>query len=143
MLSPRYEKIVTCMTDSGLFITTTHTAAEFSLHTVAVSAESVTVGTENMNSSTHGARVMWRTTIPPECVASVSVEFRTSSRGSVVATNSTTNKSQTELIQTGLQHGRIYYINVILTGNIPDSGHATLRSRQEQVCIAGKTPLKM
>ena len=138
MLSPRYEKIVTCMTESGLFITTTHTAAEFSLHTVAVSAESVTVGTESMNSSTHGARVMWRTTVPPECVTSVSVEFRTSSRGPVVVTNSTTNRSQTELIQTGLQHAGIYYINVILTGDIPDSVHATLRSRQEQVCIGGK-----
>ena len=103
-----------------------------------MSAESVTVRTENMNSSTHVARVMWRTAVPPECVTSVSVEFRTSSRGPVVATYSTTNRSQTELIQTGLQHARIYYINVILTGDIPDSVRPTLRSRQEEVCIGGK-----
>ena len=138
MLSLRYEKIVTCMTDSILLTTTSHTAARFSLHTVTVSAESVTVGTESINSSTRGARVTWRTTIPPECVASVSVEFRTSSRGPVVATNSTTNRSQTELIQTGLQHAIIYYINVILTGDIPDSVRPTLRSKQERVCIGGK-----
>ena len=103
-----------------------------------MSAESVTLGTESMNSSTYGARVTWRTTVPPECVTSVSVEFRTSSHGPVVATYSTTNRSQTELIQTGLQHARIYYINVILTGDIPGGVHGTLRSRQEQVCIGGK-----
>ena len=141
LLPLRYEKIVTCMTDSVLLTTTTHTAAHFSLYTVAVSAESVAVGTENMNSSTHGARVTWNTTIPPECVTSVTVEFRTSSHGPVVTTNSTTNRSQTELIQTGLQRAIIYYINVILyfnTGDIPDGVRPTLRSRQEQVCIGGK-----
>ena len=107
-----------------------------------MSAESVTAGTESMNSSTRGARVTWRTTIPPECVASVSVEFRTSSRGPVVATNSTTNRSQTELIQTGLQHATNYFVNVILTGEISNGFRPTLRSRQEQVCIGGKHYLK-
>ena len=104
-----------------------------------MSAESVAVGTENMNSSTHGARVTWRTTIPPECVTSVTVEFRTSSRGPVVATNSTTNRSQTELIQTGLQRAMNYFITLILTGQVSNGVHPTLRSRQEQVCIGGKS----
>jgi len=42
-------------------------AAEFSLLTVTVSSESV-------DGSTPGARVNWSTTVPPECVASVTVE---------------------------------------------------------------------
>ena len=140
MLHLRYEKIVTCMTDSVLLITTihNHTAGQFSLHTVTVSAESVTVGTESMNSSTYGARVTWRTTVPPECVTSVSVEFRASSRGPVVATNSTTNRSQTELIQTGLQRAVNYFVTVTLTGEISNGFRPTLRSRQEQVCVGGK-----
>jgi len=62
-----------------------YTAADFSLRTVTVSAESV-------DGSTPGARVTWSTAAPPECVASVTVEFRTSSSGSVVRSY-TTNSS--------------------------------------------------
>ena len=69
-------------------------AADFSLHTVTVSAESV-------DGSTPGARVTWSTTVPPECVASVTVEFRISISGSVVRSYTTTSTSQTEVIQTG------------------------------------------
>ena len=140
MLSLRYEKIVTCMTDCRLlsYHYFTYTAAQFSLSTVTVSAESVAVGTDSMNRSTHGARVTWSTEIPPECVASVTVEFRTESRGRVVATNSTyTTRSQTELIQTGLQHAINYY-TLIVTGNISGDVRPTLRTRQKQVCIGGK-----
>jgi len=50
-----------------------------------------------------GARVTWNTTVPPECVASVTVEFKTSISGSVVRSYTTTNTSETEIIQTGLQ----------------------------------------
>ena len=96
MLHLRYEKIVTCMTDSILLITTSHTAGQFSLHTVIVSAESV-------SGSTPGVRVTWSTTAPLECVKSVRVDFRTSRHGSVVATYTTTNTSETEILQTGLQ----------------------------------------
>ena len=115
-----------------------YTAAQFSVSTVTVSAESVAVGTDSMNRSTHGARVTWNTEIPLECVSSVTVEFRTESRGPVVASISTTTRSQAELIQTGLQRGINYY-TLIVTGNISGGvRRPTLRSRQEQVCIGGK-----
>jgi len=95
-------------------LTTTHAfiAADFSLHTVTVSAESV-------DGSTPGARVTWSTTVPPECVASVTVEFRNGSShsgGSVVRSYTTTNTSQTEVIQTGLQCFAFYYIRVVVAG---------------------------
>ena len=73
-----------------------HAVTQFHFRDVTVSAEAV-VG------STPGVRVTWSTTVPPECVASVRVEFRTSRHGPVVATYTTTNTSQTEVIQTGLQ----------------------------------------
>ena len=73
---------------------------------------------ESVGGSTPGVRVTWNTTVPPECVASVRVEFRTSSRmnGPVVATYTTTNTSQTEIIQTGLLCGTNYYTRVVVTG---------------------------
>ena len=79
-----------------------HAAAQFHFYDVTVSAESV-------GGSTPGVRVTWNTRVPPECVTSVRVEFRTSSRGPAVATNTTTNTSQTEIIQTGLQCATRYY----------------------------------
>jgi len=82
-----------------------HAAAYFSLLTVTVSAE-------REDGSTPGARVTWSTTAPPECVASVTVEFRTSSHGSVVSSYTTTNTSETEVIQTGLWCETTYYIRV-------------------------------
>ena len=66
-----------------------HEAARFTLKNVTVSAESV-------DGSTPAARVIWSTTAPPQCVTSVRVEFRTSSRGNAVATYTTTNTSQSE-----------------------------------------------
>ena len=106
------------------------TAGQLSLSTVAVSAGSV-------GGSIPGVRVIWNTTAPAECVASVTVEFRTSRRGPVVATYNTTNTSQTEVIQTGLQCGTNYYIIVTITGN-PEVAPAKLRSRQVQVLVGGK-----
>jgi len=61
------------------------------------------VNAESVDGSTPAARVTWSTTIPPECVASVKVDFRTVSSGPVVANYTTTNTSQTEFIQTGLR----------------------------------------
>ena len=87
-----------------------HAGAQFSLSTFTGNAESV-------SGSTPGVRVTWRTTVPPECVTSVTVEFRLiSSRGPVVVTYTTTNTSQTEVIQTGLQCATYYYISVVITG---------------------------
>ena len=72
-----------------------------------------------MHGSTPGVRVTWETTVPTGGIKSVRVEFRTSSsHGPVVATYTTTNTSQTEVIQTGLQCATSYYIRVVVTGEI-------------------------
>ena len=104
-----------------------HAAIQFSLSTVTASAESV-------DGPTPAVRVTWNTTVPPQCVASVRVEFRTSSRGPVVATNTTTNTSETEIIQTGLQCGTNYYITVAVRA--ASSGGSTI-SRLVQVFAGG------
>ena len=88
---------------------------DFHFRTVTASAESV-------GGSTPGARVTWSTTIPPECVTSVRVEFKTTSRGPVVATYNTTNTSETEVIQTGLQCGTYYHIGVEVTAELRPPG---------------------
>ena len=87
-----------------------------------------------MDCSTPGVRVTWSTAAPPECVASVTVEFRTSISGSVVRSYTTTNTSQTEVIQTGLQCATTYYIRVAVTG-VPSLG---ILSNQVQVVVGGK-----
>ena len=88
-----------------------HAAADYSLHTFTVSAE-------REDGSTPGVRVTWSITVPPECVASVTVEFRTSSSGSIVRSYTTTSTTETEIIQTGLQLqcDTTYYISVAVTG---------------------------
>jgi len=105
-----------------------HAGADFSLCTVTVSAESV-------DGTTPGARVTWSTTVPPECVASVTVEFRTSSENVV---RSTTNTSETEVIQTGLQCATTYYIRVTVTAEL---SLGTLASKQVQVLVGGKVTI--
>ena len=111
-----------------MVFTSIHAAADFSLHTVTVSAESV-------DDSTPGAKVTWSTTVPPECVASVIVEFRASRSASGVITYTTTNTSHTEIIQTGLQCFTIYYIRVAVNGV---NSLGTLNSNQAQVLVGGK-----
>ena len=106
-----------------------HAAADVSLRAATVSAE-------REDDSTPGARVTWSTTIPPECVASVTVEFRTSSSGSVVRSYTTTSTSETEVIQTGLQCGTTYYIRVLVTG-VASLG-TLLSSNQVQVFVGGE-----
>ena len=97
-----------------------HAVTAFHFNNVTVSAESV-------GGSTPGARVTWNTTVPPECMASVRVEFRTSSsHGPAVANYTTTNTSQTEIIQTGLQCATSYYIRVVVTGEIRRHGGLTV-----------------
>ena len=91
-----------------------------------------------MDGPTPAARVTWSTTVPPECVASVRVEFRTSSRGPAVATNTTTNISQTEVIQTRLRCGADYYITVVVTGETSDGVQVTVNSGEVQVFAGGK-----
>ena len=114
-------------------ITTTFAAARFALSSITVSAESV------MEGSTSAARVTWSTTVPPECVASVTVEFRTSSFGPAVANYTTTNASQTEAITSRLQPDTMYYITVMVVARESSGGtRPTLRSRQVQLLSAGK-----
>ena len=90
--------------------------------------------------STPAARVTWSTTVPPQCVTSVRVEFRISTQGDVVTTNTTNDTSETEIIQTGLQCDTNYYITVVVTGATSDGGRftpngvqVTLNSRQVQM----------
>ena len=103
-----------------------HLAADFSMHTLIVSAERV-------DGPTPGARVSWNTTAP-ECVASVRMEFKTSSHGSVVRSY-TTNTSETEVILTGFQCPTNYYIRVRVTG-VPPLG--TMESMEVQKLVGGK-----
>ena len=102
---------------------------------VSFARQSVTVSAESVDGSTPGARVTWRTGVPLECVASVTVEFRTSSSGSVVRSYTTTSASETEVIQTGLQCGTTYYIRVVVTGV---GSHDTLSNDPVQVLVGGK-----
>ena len=119
-----------------------HAVTQFHLRTVTVSAESV-------GGSTPGVRVTWNTTVPPECMTSVRVEFRTSSPGPVVATYTTTNTSQTEVIQTGLQCGANYYTRVVVTGELRPSGGMPAtpmlspRHSDVQVLVGGKETVCM
>ena len=102
---------------------------------------------ESEGCTTPGVRVTWSTTVPPECVTSVRVEFRTSSdiRDTVVATYTTTNTSQTEIIQTGFRCSTNYYITVVVTGELrPPGGMPTTqmlspkRNNIVQVVAGGK-----
>ena len=93
----------------------------------------ITVSAERVDGSTPGARVTWSTTVPPECVASVTVEFRISSiSGGSEMIYTTTNTSETEVIQTGLQCNTTYYIRVVVTG-VASLG--TVKSNQVQVLV--------
>ena len=112
----------------------THADAQFLSSHLTVRAESV-------GGSTPGARVTWNTALPPECVTSVSVNFRTTTNRRLVAANTTTNTSQTEVIQTGLQCATSYNIRVVVTGEPTYLGvpiDQILSSNQVQVFIGGK-----
>ena len=111
-----------------------HTDSEFLSFNVTARAKSV-------GGTTPGARVTWNTTLPPDCVTSVRVNFRATTNGRLVATYTTTNTSQTEIIQTGVQCGTSYYIRVIVTGEPRYQGvsvEQVLSSTQVQVFIGGK-----
>ena len=96
------------------------------------------MNTVSVGGTTPGVRVTWSTTVPPECVISVRVEFRASMRGPVVANYTITNTSQTEVIQSCLQCATYYYISVVVTGETSHGQHLRLNSRQVQVLVGGK-----
>ena len=91
-----------------------------------------------MGGSTPGVRVTWKTTTPLKCVTYVRVELRASSRGPMVAIYATTNTSQTEIIQTGLQCATYYYITVVVARRNSYGIHSTVSSRQVQFIDGGK-----
>ena len=97
------------------------------------SSSTVTVNAEIMDGPTPRVRVTWSKTAPPQCVMSVRVNFRTSRSWPVVATYTTTNTSEIEFIQTGLQCTTNYLITVVVTGVVLDGIQPTLSSRQVQV----------
>ena len=112
----------------------THADARFLSSYLTTSAKSV-------GGSTPGARVTWNTTLPPECVTSVSVNFRTTTNRVLAANYTTTNTSQTEVIQTGLQCGASYSITVVVSGKPRYQGvpiDQILSSNKVQVFIGGK-----
>ena len=101
----------------------------------------VTAHAESVGGSTPGVRVTWSTTLPTECVTSVRVNFETTPTGGFAAANTTTNTSQTEIIQTGLQCNTPYYIRVLVNGKPRNRGKLVdnfLSSNQVQVFIGGK-----
>ena len=108
-----------------------HAAVQFTHFTVTASAESV-------DGPTPAVRVTWNTTAPPECVASVRVDFRTGRTIPVVANYTTTNTAQTEVIQTGLQCTTYYFITVVVIGAASDGLHVILGSSQVRVLVGGK-----
>ena len=91
---------------------------------------------ESVNGSTPGVRVTWNTTtVPPKCVASVRVKFRLSLDEKVVSTYNSTNVSETEVIQTGLQCATEYYIIVVADSKMKRNAW---RSSPVQVFVGGK-----
>ena len=49
-------------------------------------SSNLTVRAESVGGSTPGVRVTWRTTLPPECVVSLTVNFRTTTNWGLAAT---------------------------------------------------------
>jgi len=106
----------------------------------SISLHTFTVRAERVEGSTPSARVTWSTTVP-ECVASIKVEFRNSSRWGIWRSYTTTNASETAFtvltgtIQTGLQCAAYYYVRLIVTGVL---SLGTLSSRQVPVIVGGE-----
>ena len=92
---------------------------------------------ESVNESTPGVRVIWSTTAPPECVAAVRVEFRSSPVGLVVTSYTTTNTSGTQVIQSPLQCATEYYVRVSVVG-VQRLGGLQQQSIQKRVVVGGK-----
>jgi len=93
------------------------------------------VSAESVDGSTPGVRVTWSTTVPPECVASLKVEFNASRTISGRKSYTTNNTSETEVIQTGLQCGTTYNIRVVFAGVL---SLGILNSMQLQVFVGGE-----
>ena len=91
---------------------------------------------ESVGGSTPGVRVTWNVTVPSECVALVRVKFRLSEFGNVSSTYNTTNTSETEVIQTGLQCATKYYIRVVVDSSSRNGKWKN--PKVESVLVGGK-----
>ena len=99
-------------------------------------SSTVTVSAESVSGSTSGVSVAWNTTLPPECVTSVTVNFRTTTNRVLVATYTTNStESPTEIIQTGLRCATSFYIRVVVTGVLLEQ---FLLSSPVRVFVRGK-----
>ena len=92
---------------------------------------------ESANGSTPGVRVTWSTTAPPECVESVRVDFRHGEHGSVATSYTTTNTSDTQVIQSPLQCATEYYVRVFVIAVLQRLGHVQKQSIQKRVVVGG------
>ena len=90
---------------------------------------------ESVGGSTPGVRVTWNITVPPHCVALVRVKFRLRLQGNIVSTYNTTNVSETEVIQTGLQCATNYHIIVVTDSKMKRNAW---KSSPVQVFVGGK-----
>ena len=103
---------------------------------------SLIVSTESVGGSIPGVRVTWSTALPPECVTSVTVNFRTTTNGVLVATYTTNStESPTKISQTGLQCATSYYIRVVVAGEARYQGvllEQFLSSSPVRVFVRGK-----
>ena len=100
----------------------------------SVSLGGVTMSAESVGGPTPGVRVTWSTTVPPECVASVTVKFKLSEMGNLSSTYNTTNISEAEVIQTGLRCATKYYIRVVVDRS---SEKGKWKSLQEEFLVGG------
>ena len=89
------------------------------------------------NGSTPGVMVTWNITrVPTDCVASVRVKFKLSEKENLSSVYNTTNMSETEVIQTGLQCATKYYIIVVVDSSQGKKG--AWKSPQVELLIGGK-----
>ena len=95
----------------------------------------VTVSAESVGGSTPGVRVTWNTTVPSNCVALVRVKFKLSEEGNLSSVYNTTNMSETEVIQTGLQCATKYYIRVVVDTS---QRKGAWKSPQVELLVGGK-----
>ena len=95
----------------------------------------VTMRAESVGGSTPGVRVTWNITVP-ECVALVRVKFKLSAQGDLVSTHNTTNVSETEVIQTGLQCATKYYIRVV--ADLKEQTGTLKNPHVKEVFVGGK-----
>ena len=127
-----YLSILVCVLFDTPFL---HAVTQFHFFNITVSAESV-------GGSTPGARVTWNTTVPPGCVTSVRVEFRTNSPRGHVAANYTTIP-----IHPRLRSSRLVF-SVVVTTELRSPGGMTtthiLNSRSNvQVLVGGNSVIEI